>query len=65
MLRFKGKKRAVAAATARLRGLNQIRPPSKTQAFFGAPELRPSAGVICHRALTFMYIMHHDIKKLY
>ncbi|NMD01059.1 MAG: hypothetical protein GYA62_15255 [Bacteroidales bacterium] len=24
--------------------------PQKTQAFFGAPELRPRAGVICHRA---------------
>jgi len=44
MLRFKGKKRAVAAATARLRGLNQIRPPSKTQAFLRAAELRQRAG---------------------
>jgi hypothetical protein len=28
--------------------------PQKTQAFFGAPELRPRAGVICNRAKTLM-----------
>ena len=46
MLRFKGKKRAVAAATARLRGLNQIRPPSKTQAFLGRPNFANARGVV-------------------
>ena len=49
MLRFKGKKRAVAAATARLRGLNQIRPPSKTQAFLGRPNFA-NARALCEMA---------------
>jgi hypothetical protein len=45
MLRYTGKKLAVAAATARLAGLTKFGRPRKTQAFFGAPELRPRAGV--------------------
>jgi len=36
----------VAAATARLRGLNQIRPPSKTQAFLGRPNFANARGVV-------------------
>jgi len=52
-----------ACALARRAGSTKFGRPQKTRAFFGAPELRPRAGVICHRAITFMYIMHHGIKK--